>query len=68
VGGKVAVATAIPSVGWDGGQCAWNSPTSSPIVRVGTAASIKAFGDPAALGAKALRTTWPGIGDGAVLT
>jgi hypothetical protein len=53
VGGEVTVAEAMPSSGWVAGQCALHSPTSVFFVSVGTAASIKAFGDPAAPNAKA---------------
>ena len=80
MGGEIAFPTAIPSGGWGAGQCAWNSPTSSFIVRVGTAASITAFGDPAAPDAKAMLAVFKQqasaagtakdvaeIGDGAVL-
>ena len=81
VGGEVTVAKAMPSGGWVAGQCALNTPTSGFIVSVGTAASIKAFGDPAAPNAKAKLAQFKqqasatgaskviaGIGDGAVLT
>lgn len=80
VGGEIASTTAIPSGGWSVGQCAWNSPTATFIVRIGTAATITAFGDPAAPDAKAMlgvfkqRASVTGtpkevaeIGDGAVL-
>jgi hypothetical protein len=80
VGGDVPVANAMPSGGWMAGQCAWNSPTSSFIVSIGTATSIAKFGDPAAPDAKAKLTAFKqhasaagtpkdvaGIGDGAVL-
>jgi hypothetical protein len=81
VGGKVIVSQAMPTGGWVAGQCAMNSPTSGFIVSIGTAASIKAFADPAAPNAKAKLAQFrqqasatsaskviAGIGDGAVLT
>lgn len=80
LGGEIAFPKAVPSGGWATSQCAWNGPTSSFIVRVGTAASIKAFGDSAAPDAKAMLEAFkqqakaagtaedvPDIGEGAVL-
>jgi hypothetical protein len=69
----------MPSGGWVASQCAWNGPSSGFFLSVGTAASLKAAGDPAAPTAKAKLTQFkeqggatakdvPGIGDGAVLT
>jgi hypothetical protein len=80
VGGEVTVAKAMPSGGWVAEQCAWHTPTAGFIVSVGTAASIKAFGDPAAPNAKAKLAEFKqqakatvalviaGIGEGAVRT
>lgn len=81
LGGEVAFANPVSSGGWAAGQCAWNGPTSSFLVRVGTAASITAFGDPAAPDAKAMLAAFKQqasaagtptdvaeIGDGAVLS
>ena len=80
LGGELAFAREVPSGGWAAGQCAWNGDASSFIVRLGTAASITSFGDPAAPDAKALFDAFKqvvgaagsprdvaGIGDQAVL-
>jgi hypothetical protein len=69
----------MPSGGWVASQCAWNGPSSGFFLAVGTAASLKAAGDPAAPTAKAKLAQFkeqggatakdvPGIGDGAVMT
>jgi hypothetical protein len=71
----------MPNGGWIAGQCAWNGPTSGFFLSIGTATSLKDFGDPAAPDAKAKLAQFkaqagagntpkdvPGIGDGAVLT
>ncbi len=80
LGGEIAFAQSVPSGGWAAGQCAWNGDDSSFIVRVGTAASISAFGDPETANAEALFNAFKsdaaaagstrdvtGIGDQAVL-
>jgi hypothetical protein len=77
--GPPPVAKAMSRGGWVAGQCAWNGPTSGFFLSVGTAASITAFGDPAAADAKAKLAQFKknaggtakdvaGIGDGAVAT
>ncbi len=80
LGGEAAFPKAIPAAGWSAGQCAWSGPAASFIVRVGTAPTIAAFGDPAAPDAEAMLAAFAaaadaagtakkvqGIGDGAVL-
>lgn len=80
VGGPEPVAEPLPAGGWATAQCAWSSPTSSFLVRLGTSDSIKAFNDPATPDAEAMFADFkqevtrsgstrdvPGIGDGAVL-
>jgi hypothetical protein len=70
----------MPSGGWIAGHCAWNGPASGFFLSVGTAASIKALGDPVVPNAKAKLAQFreqaaamgtakdvAGIGDGAVL-
>lgn len=80
LGKGTVVAKPMPSGGWVAGGCAWNGPTSGFFLSVGTAASIAAFGDPAAPTAKARLAAFKksasatgttkdvaGIGDGAVV-
>jgi hypothetical protein len=80
LGGELAFAKPAPAGGWASGQCVWNGDASSFIIRVGTAASIAASGDPAAPDAEALLAAFrqqatasgdsrevAGIGDAAVL-
>jgi hypothetical protein len=79
VGGPAPVAKSLPGGGWVAGQCTWSGPSSAVFVSVGTEASIRAFGDPAAPDAKGRlaafkgqlagsgsATDVSGIGDGAV--
>lgn len=78
LGTATAQAKPMPGTGWVAGQCAWNGLGSGFFLSVGTAASIKAFGDPAAADAKAklaqFKAASPagkdvaGIGDGAVVS
>jgi hypothetical protein len=78
LGKGTVVAKPMPGGGWVAGGCAWNGPTSGFFLSVGTAASIAAFGDPAAPTAKAKLAQFKksaggtvkdvaGIGDGAVV-
>lgn len=70
-------ANAMPAGGWMAGQCALNTAHASLLLSVGTAATIKGFGDPANPDAKARLASYktqagpsaklvPGVGDGAV--
>jgi hypothetical protein len=78
LGKGTVVAKPMPSGGWVAGGCAWSGSTSGFFLSVGTAASIAAFGDPAAANAKAKLAQFKknaggtvkdvaGIGDGAVV-
>ena len=67
----------LPADGWVASACAWSGPTSSFIVSIGTASSLRQSGDAAAPDAKARLLQYkqqtngrdvPGIGDGAVLS
>ena len=80
IGGE-ALAKAMPIGGWAAGQRAWNSPTASFLLSVGTADSVRKFGDPATapdakaklaavkqqVGTTGTSKDLAGIGDGAVL-
>jgi hypothetical protein len=43
--GELAFGKSAPAGGWAVGQCTWSGPKSSFIARVGTAASVAAFGN-----------------------
>jgi hypothetical protein len=78
---EVSAGKTMPGGGWVAGQCSWNGSTSGFFLSIGTATSIKAFGDPAAPDAKAQLARFEqqtgvsgasrviaGIGEGAALT
>ena len=79
--GATPTSISTPGGGWSAGDCAWNSDKGSFLLSIGTADSIRAFGDPAVPDAKARLAQYrqessaagsprdiKDIGDGAVLT
>jgi hypothetical protein len=67
----------MPASGWVASQCAWNGPTASFFLSVGTADSIEAFGDASAPDPEGMLDAYreetsgeerPDLADGAVLS